>query len=402
MPLSIKTTLFSISTEKVIMNSVNKLALMGAFRAFGGSIIWPFTGYALYTLFHFSLSFVSLFYLAQAFISIFSYVIGGYMTDFLGRVRTMFISIISSSLFLLLSFLFYSPLIVASLILLQSFMNNVYNVANTTTVADINKGFKRLVSSFSRVRVGINAGWAFGPLLGSIIFEYSFRDLLLISSIVTLIPILFLKSIPDFKGKKITLKLDKDFVKFLPPTFLTFMLMSQLGFSLLTFHTEVIKLSVIDVGILFMINGILIVFLQDFIGKLLKIKHIILGVLVYSISYFAVAFVTNLIFAIIDVIFITIAEMIVSPISQAIASSLTKEEHRGRELGVYGMVTGLGRVVGSSYSSYLMSYFLYSRFPDHVISIYFSILLDPWSGLALSVESSASTTPHGAQSRLTP
>ena len=109
-----------------------------------------------------------------------------------------------------------------------------------------------------------------------------------------------------------------------------------------------------------MINGILIVFLQDFIGKLLKIKHIILGVIIYSISYFAVAFVTNLIFAIIDVIFITIAEMIVSPISQAIASSLTKDEHRGRELGIYGMVTALGRVIGSSYSSYLMSYFLYS------------------------------------------
>jgi len=42
------------------------------------------------------------------------------------------------------------------------------------------------------------------------------------------------------------------------------------------------------------------------------------------------------------------------------------------------------------------------RFPDHVISTYFSILLDPWSGLALGVVSSASTTPHGARSRLTP
>jgi len=40
------------------------------------------------------------------------------------------------------------------------------------------------------------------------------------------------------------------------------------------------------------------------------------------------------------------------------------------------------------------------RFPGHVISRYFLILFDPWSGLALDVISLASTTP--AQSRLTP
>ena len=343
------------------MNSVNKLALMGAFRAFGGSIIWPFVGYALYTVFHFPLYFVSLFYLAQALIGVLSYIVGGYMADFLGRVRTMFIATISSSLFLFLSFLFYYPLVVVSFILLQTFMNNIYNVANTTTVADINRGFKSLVASFSRVRVGINAGWAFGPLIGSIIFEkYSFRELLLISSIITLIPILFLRSIPDFKGKRVSLKIEKDFAIFLLPTFLTFMLMGQLGFSLLTYYTKVIKLSVVDVGILFMVNGILIVFLQDLIGRHLKMKHILLGMLIYSISYFAVAFITNFFFAVIDMVFVTVAEMIVSPISQAIASSLTKEEYRGRELGIYGMVTALGRVIGSSYSSFLMSYFLYS------------------------------------------
>ncbi|MBP1357644.1 MAG: MFS transporter [Sulfolobus sp.] len=344
------------------MNSVNRLALMGAFRAFGGSIIWPFTGYALYLIFHFSLYFVSLFYLLQGLVSVIAYIFGGYMTDFLGRIRTMFLSIILSSIFLFLSSIFYVPIAVSIFIILQSFVNNIYNVVNTTVVGDINKGeFKRLVSSFSRIRVGINAGWAFGPLLGSIIFQYySFKDLLLISSLIALIPLFFINSIPDFKGKRVTLKVHKELIKFLPPTFLTFMLMSQLGFSLLTFYTEVVKLSVEDVGFLFMVNGIIIVFLQDIIGKSLKMHYILYGMIIYSISYFAVALITNFVLAIIDVVFITLAEMIVSPLSQAIASSLTKDEQRGREIGVYGMVTALGRVAGSSYSSYLMSYFLYS------------------------------------------
>ncbi|BFH72810.1 MFS transporter [Sulfurisphaera javensis] len=345
------------------MNHINRLAIIGAFRALGGSIIWPFTGYALYTVFNFPLSIVSIYYLIQAVFSVLAYISGGYITDFLGRIKAMIISILLSSLFLLLSFLFYHPLLVASFLLLQSFFNNVYNVANTTLVGDINKGeFKKLVSSFSRVRVGINAGWAFGPLIGSIIFEYQgFRQLLLISSFILLIPLIFVFSLPDFKGiRRFYFSIHKEFAKFLLPTFLTFMLMSQLGFSLLTFYTEVVKLSVEDVGFLFMINGLLIVILQDIIGKFLKVKTIILGMFIYSFSYLAVAFITSFIFACIDVVFITLAEMIVSPLSQAIASSLTKDEERGREMGVYGMVTALGRLIGSSYASYLMSFFLFT------------------------------------------
>ncbi|MFP3218488.1 MAG: MFS transporter, partial [Acidianus sp.] len=71
-------------------------------------------------------------------------------------------------------------------------------------------------------------------------------------------------------------------------------------------------------------------------------------------------FVTNFILAVIDIVFITLAEMIVSPLSQAIASSLSRDEVRGREIGIYGMVTALGRVLGSSYASFLMNYYLYS------------------------------------------
>lgn len=345
------------------MNSVNRLAIIGAFRALGGSLIWPFTGYALYSVFHLSLSFVSIYYLIQAVVSVIAYIVGGYFTDFFGRIKSMFISIILSSVSLFFSSLFYFPLSVSLFLLLQSFFNNIYNVANTTLVGDINKGeFRKLVNSFSHVRVGINAGWAFGPLIGSFIFQlYGFRYLLFISSFILLIPLVFVTALPDFKGKRtISFSVHKDFIKFLLPTFLTFMLMSQLGFSLLTYYTEVIKLSVEAVGFLFMINGLLIVFLQDFIGKFLKSKYIVLGIILYSISYFSVAFITNFLFAIIDVVFITLAEMIVSPLSQAIASSLTKDEERGREMGIYGMITAVGRVVGSSYASYLMSAFLYA------------------------------------------
>lgn len=185
--------------------------------------------------------------------------------------------------------------------------------------------------------------------------------MLLVSSIVSLLPLPLLFSLPDFKGKiRIAINLSRSFILFLIPTFLTFMIMGQLGFSLLTYYDVVVGLSTFQVSLLFMVNGLLIVFLQELIGKRLTGKMIVLGVMLYGVSYFAVAFVTNFILAVVDMAFITLAEMVVSPLSQAIASSLSKDESRGREIGIYGMVTALGRVLGSSYTSFLMNYYLYS------------------------------------------
>ncbi|WP_236753458.1 MFS transporter [Acidianus sp. HS-5] len=344
------------------MKDINKLALIGGSRALSGSIIWPFIGFALYDVYHFSLSFVSLFYIFQGVVSIFAYIMGGYMTDFIGRVKSMVLSSALSSISLLIAFLVNLPLAVVVFILVQTFFNSIYNVSNTSMVGDLNKEFKGLVISFSRIRVGINAGWAVGPVIGGILFTtWSFRELLLVSSIVSLLPLPLLFSLPDFKGKiRIAINLSRSFILFLIPTFLTFMIMGQLGFSLLTYYDVVVGLSTFQVSLLFMVNGLLIVFLQELIGKRLTGKMIVLGVMLYGVSYFAVAFVTNFILAVVDMAFITLAEMVVSPLSQAIASSLSKDESRGREIGIYGMVTALGRVLGSSYTSFLMNYYLYS------------------------------------------
>ncbi|MFP3218645.1 MAG: MFS transporter, partial [Acidianus sp.] len=313
------------------MKEINKLALIGGSRALSGSIIWPFIGFALYEVYHFSLDFVSLFYIIQGVISVLAYIIGGYMTDFLGRVKSMVISSLSASISLLLAFLLNLPLAIVFFILLQTFFNSIYNVSNTSMVGDLNKEFKGLVISFSRIRVGINAGWAVGPVIGGILFTISgFRELLLVSSIISLLPIPLLLSLPDFKGKiGISLNLSKEFILFLIPTFLTFMIMGQLGFSLLTYYNLIVGLSTFQVSLLFMVNGLLIVIFQEFIGRKLTIKMIILGMIIYASSYLFVAFVTNFILAVIDIVFITLAEMIVSPLSQAIASSLSRDEVRG-------------------------------------------------------------------------
>mgnify|MGYP001772529523 CR=1 FL=1 len=345
------------------MKDLNKLALISAFRALGGSLTWPFIGFALYKVYRFSLTFVSEFYLIQAIITVFASLIGGILTDRVGRRKSLILSVVISSLSLFMASLTDLPGLVASLILLQTFFNTVYNVSVTSLIGDIYKGVRDLVKAFSRQRVGINAGWAFGPLIGGYVFTfYGFKTLLLMSSMLILLPLPLLYLLPEFKGERSKLTITKDFALFLIPSFFTFAIMGQLGFSLLTYYNALLDFSAFQVGILFAINGLLIVALQDYVGKVIgnRVKLIVLGMIIYGIGYFAVAFVTTFIYAALDIVVVTFAEMVVSPLSQTIVNVLADQRSRGRQVGLYNMVTSVGRILGSSISSELMTYYLYT------------------------------------------
>jgi len=347
------------------LNDINKIALIGAFRALGGSLVWPFIGYALYSVYKLPLTFVSIFYLLQGIIGLIAYYIGGILTDSLGRRKSMTIAIVLSSISLLLASQIPLPVLVSSLILVQTFFNDIYFVSSTSIVGDMFEDkLDSLIRAFSRQRVGINAGWAVGPLIGGYIFQVlGFSKLLFIASIIALVPLYFVRMLPDFKGGvEVSFKVSRTLLTFLVPTALIFMLMSQLGFGLITYYTTIPHFSVLQVSLLFMVNGLMIVILQDYIGKLITDvkKYLPLGCLIYGVSYFSIAFITDYVEAVVDIIFITLAEIIVSPLVQAVATSLTERRQRGKQIGVFGIFTSLGRVLGSSLTSYLMTFFLYS------------------------------------------
>ncbi len=345
------------------MELSNKLALIGAVRSLGGSLLWSFTGFALFQYYRLPLTLISIFYVAQAVVSSIAFVIGGYLADFLGRVRTMIISAVVSSIVLIIAYLINRPLVVVIMVLIQSFFNNVYGVANTSIVGDYARSFSSLVRYFSRLRVGINAGWAIGPAIGGLLYEvYGFRVLMLLGSIIPLaaLPLLVSLNEPNYMVETgLTFHVNKSFALFLIPTFLTFLVMGQLGFPLLTYYNAHDGLTTFQVGLLYMENGLLVVFLQDLIGRYLKKPSLIsLGMVIYGVSYLTVAFIPNFAWAIADMFFITFAEMIVSPLSQSIANTLADPRTRGRYMGLYSLVTGLGRTTASSISSLLLPYAL--------------------------------------------
>ncbi len=150
------------------MDYVDKVMLLSGIRSLGFSIIWPYIGLILYR-FNTPLWMIGIYYAAQAITGAAAQMVGGVLTDYLGRVRTMSIGIIGGVVTLAGgAYLARDPILLMSLLLAQSIFSSMYAVASSTLVGgDVRKGMENLVNAYSKVRVGgANAGWALGPFIG--------------------------------------------------------------------------------------------------------------------------------------------------------------------------------------------------------------------------------------------
>ncbi|MGC9136478.1 MFS transporter [Caldivirga sp.] len=141
-------------------STINKIALLNGMRALGFSLIWPYIGLILYKL---GLPFwlIGIYYSAQMLINTVSQVIGGILTDILGRVKLMIIGNVGSVIALLLTYFLikFNVIVVMVLLLAQSLFNSMFAVASSTIVGDLKEGLGNLIKAYSRIRVGASAGW---------------------------------------------------------------------------------------------------------------------------------------------------------------------------------------------------------------------------------------------------
>ncbi|MFP3157789.1 MAG: hypothetical protein RXQ97_06235, partial [Caldivirga sp.] len=66
---------------------------------------------------------------------------------------------------------------------------------------------------------------------------------------------------------------------------------------------------------------------------------LIYGSLIYYVSYSLVSLVENIYEALLNIALVTMGEIIVSPIVQALAMSMAEEDKRGQYMGIFGLAT---------------------------------------------------------------
>ncbi|HID93520.1 MAG TPA: MFS transporter [bacterium (Candidatus Stahlbacteria)] len=344
--------------------------------ALGFSIALPFFSIYLHLELGVSMAVVGMIMMVAALTGAITMVIGGELSDRIGRKPLMCSSLfIRAIIFLLIAYFIKTKAdfrIISALYILTRMLGSLFMPANDAMLADIVKP-KRRVEAYGIMRIGANAGWALGPAIGGALAEISYAYLFILSSITSVIAgllvLIFIKEslavkkMGNFALKNIlTIRRDVKLLAFCFVSLLIFIVMGQLIVTLSVFTVEHIGISKIQLGYLFTLNGLIVVFFQYPTTLLIRgintMKILIYSSLIYALGYFLVGFASSFVFLVICIIIVTLGEIIFSPSSTALVANISPEESTGRYMGLFGLSRTLGWSLGPFIGGLLLDRFM--------------------------------------------
>ncbi len=333
----------------------------------GGSMLYPF--FAIYLTQRFGVSMIEVgwLFLIFAISGLAGSFLGGALTDRFGRRKMIIFSLLASSLanigFGLVDSLsgFYIIGIVSGL------FTSIGGPAQEAMVADILPEERR-AEGFSVIRVVFNLAVVFGPVIGGYMATRSFLVLFLADAVISSISALIVYlNIPETKpapkehetpepfgqtlrGYGIVFR-DVMFLLFIAASFLSTLVYMNMNVTLGVFLLESYNITPDRYALLLSINAFMVVVMQfgitRRISKFPPMLTMTLGTAFYAIGFAMYGFVGTYSLFILAMVVITIGEMIVSPVAQALVASFAPEHMRGRYNAIFGMlVWGIPFAVG--------------------------------------------------------
>ncbi len=242
------------------------------------------------------------------------------------------------------------------------FLASLQFPALQAAVADLTNSGQRL-AGYTQVRVFANMGAAVGPMLGAFTGIYGFQWIFLIASFTSIIEGIMLHfavgETMERKNIDKTIKVkDKTFMKsrfiliFTASSILFAFVTRQTGAAFTLYIFNLNNLSLLDLGVVYSLNGLLVVLLQIPIYRLMNrsmnnMQWRALGTAIYGISFMMLAFYSGLFFFIFVMGLITIGEDFSSPTTQTILMDVAPSGVRGSYQGKYAFLTAWGSVAGS-------------------------------------------------------
>jgi len=340
----------------------------------GGSLLFPF--FALYITSKFDVGMTQAGVLFAAF-SASSFVgstIGGALTDRFGRKGIIIFGLIASSFSTLAMGLIGTFQTFFFLALFVGILTDVAGPAQQAMIADILPEEKR-ADGYGILRVAFNLSVVIGPAIGGLLASHSYLLLFLTDAIVSLLTatlvFIFLPETkplahPDAPKETVAGSFAGYIQVFRNAAFMLF-----LGAMMLQVFTYMNMNTTLGVylrnehgtpessyGLLLSINAAMVVLMQfPITRRITKYPPMLMmafGTLLYVIGFSMYGFVASYSFFVVAMVIITIGEMIVSPVSQALVASFAPEEMRGRYMAVSGFAWGIPFAVGPYMAGLIM------------------------------------------------
>jgi MFS family permease len=342
------------------------LVLASFIDVIGSTLIFPF--FALYITQKFGVGMTQ----AGVLLGIFSIsglvgsIIGGALTDKFGRRGIMLFGLVFSGFSSITMGLVGKLYVFYGLAVVVGLLSNIAGPARQAMVADLLPETQRS-EGFGILRVAANISWIIGPSIGGFLASKSYLLLFVLDAILSLITaIIIYKLIPETKpetleekeqvslletvvGYRLVIR-DTAFIAYLVVSMLMIIVYQQLYSTLSVYLRDVHGVPTQGYGLLLSLNAGLVVLTQFWITRRLKrfspMLMMALGTGFYMIGFTMYGFVTVYLQFVIAMLIITVGEMIVVPVGQALAACFAPEDMRGRYMAFYGLSFAVPQTVG--------------------------------------------------------
>jgi len=256
-----------------------------------------------------------------------------------------------------------------ALIVLNGVLRAMFEPAAGAAVTDLAPEGQR-VAAFGLQRIGINLAWSFGPMLGGAFATYDFGALFFFAAPTLLAAAVVASRIPDLPRRRMTdpaLRVQRgerlgvgalvDALRDNPPFFICLvlvfcgsMLTTQLFATLTTYLGAELRYATGKIGLVYTINGILVVLLQVPAVTLIRRGGarvaLVVGPAMYTIAYLLIGSSDAFWWISACVAFLTFGEVIFSPALSDLAVYLGDPKRYGRSFGLFGFMQTLGISLG--------------------------------------------------------
>ncbi len=342
----------------------------------GGALLFPFFTLYLTARFGIGMTTVGLIFGLFSISAIAGTFMGGALSDRWGRKRMLIFGLVSSALVtLLMGFapdvrLFFLAAILAGL------FGNVNDPARQAMVADL-LPLELRADGYGLMRVFMNLAASLGPAIGGFMAARSYLALFLTdfiaSSITAALVALFIReTLPvrdeetpeesmseTFGGYGVVLR-DKVFMVFLAAAMFVAVVYMQMNTTLAVYLRDVRHVSPQYYGYLISMNALLVVIFQFGITRKAKRFHplyvLALGAFLYAIGFGMYGVVRGYAFFVLAMLIITLGEMLIVPIAQAVVALLAPEKMRGRYMAVYSFSWAIPATIGPLLAGMIMDY----------------------------------------------
>ncbi len=332
----------------------------------GGTLVFPF--FALYITRRFGVGMTQAGILLGilAFSGIGGAMIGGGLTDRIGRRQLVIFGLVSSAISSLALGLANDLRWLYPLAAMVGLFSDVGGPAHSAMIADI-LDRKQRQEGFGILRVVGNMAWLVGPTVGGFVARSSFLALFIIDATVScVVAALFYALMPEtrpeprpehqqesfigtFRNYLVVLR-DRAFVAFLVAFTLMGVVYIQMYNSLSVYLRDTHGIQPQAYGFLLTASAIVVILFQISVMKVIKHRRpfvmMALGALFYMIGFGMFGVVPSYSLFVAAVVVITIGEMIVMPTSQALAAGFAHVHMRGRYMAVFDWSIKIPATIG--------------------------------------------------------